>query len=262
MQTRISVALNGIPLNSLDSSIVLQGVDELAPSWNLTASTRAGLIGQHYVNTERRYRDVVVRFALANRSNYIARERALNAICSWAAKGGKLTVSYRPDKELRVVCVSLPAMNDMLQWANPYQITFRAYDVPQWINTFPNTAEISTANGEATLSVVGTAGGKLCVSAVNNSGSSCGVVTIGSGGNTIQLTSLGLGNGETLVMDYTDNDIQRIRIKSTAGVYRSVLNRRSANSVDDIWLNEGPNQVGVVSIVQLDWTLSVYGRWV
>ena len=262
MQTRISVALNGIPINSLDGSIVLQGVDEQAPNWNLTASTRAGLIGQHYINVEKRYRDVIVRFALANRSNYIGREGVLNAICRWAAKGGKLTLSYRPDKELRVVCVALPAMTDMLQWANPYQITFRAYDVPQWINTFANAAEISTANGQTTLSVVGTSGGKLRVNAVNNSGSVCDTATIISGGQTIQLTGLGLANGETLILDYTDNDIQRIRIKSASGAYRSVLAKRSVTSVDDIWLNEGPNQISVTSGVVLDWTLSAYGRWI
>ena len=47
MRTRISVALNGIELHSLDGGIVLQGVDEGAASWNISAGNRAGNAGQH-----------------------------------------------------------------------------------------------------------------------------------------------------------------------------------------------------------------------
>ena len=52
MRTRISVALNGIELHSLDGGIVLQGVDEGAASWNISAGNRAGNAGQHVTSVE------------------------------------------------------------------------------------------------------------------------------------------------------------------------------------------------------------------
>ena len=57
MRTRISVALNGAELHAIDAAIVLQGVDEGAASWNITAGNRAGNDGQHVNGVEKRYRD-------------------------------------------------------------------------------------------------------------------------------------------------------------------------------------------------------------
>lgn len=262
MLTKVSVGLNGILLTDIDSSIVLQSVEESAPSWNPTASARAHLLGQHYLTTEKRFKDVTVNFALAIRDDFAHRTEVMDRIAAWAATGGKLTLNYRNDQELRVKCITLPALTDVLKWANPYRIVFRAYDIPQWISTFPSTVSFTSALATRTLYVRGTAGGKLCVAAANHSGSTCTWIAFSvSDSQRIQLAGFELLDGETFVMDYTDNDIQRIWIQPASGPYRSILDKRSETSVDDIWVGEGPTDVSVSASCSLDWTLYTYGRW-
>ena len=67
MRTRIAVALRGEDLSSLDGAIVVQGVDENAPNWNITAGSRSGNAGQHVTGVEKRFREVVVSFAIAEK---------------------------------------------------------------------------------------------------------------------------------------------------------------------------------------------------
>ena len=156
MLTKVSVGLNGTLLTDIDSSIVLQSVEESAPTWNPTASARAHLLGQHYLTTEKRYKDVTINFALAIRDDFAHRTAVMDRIAAWAAAGGKLTLNYRNDQELRVKCITLPALTDVLKWANPYKIVFRAYDIPQWISTIPSTVSFTSALATRTLYVRGT----------------------------------------------------------------------------------------------------------
>lgn len=261
MITKMQVGLNGVLLHSLDDSIIIQGVDEQAPNMNPNVVNRAGLIGQRFMTMEKRYRDVVISFAIKKQGTLAARRAIYDKVCAWASAGGKLTLNYRPGMELRVVCTALPALANVSQWGNPMTMTFRAYNIPQWISTVADQTTVSTASAISQLTVTGNAGGKLRVAAVNNSGSACASVTLSAHGKQIKLNSLGLANGETLILDYTDDDIQRIRIKNANDEYRSVLAKRTVDSVDDIWLTAGENDVRTVASVALDWTLTCFGRW-
>ena len=232
MRTRISVALNGIELSSLDDSIVLQSVEPQTPSWNLSANSRGTRNGQRYVATEKRYRDVQVRFAIRERRDFAWRESVIQKV-------GNVT-----------------------EWTNAYQITFRAFNIPCWINEEADTASKTGSSVSTTLAVKSNGGGKLRITAANSSGSTCNTATISANGYTIALTGLGLASGERLVIDYTDDDIQRIRIRNSGGTYRSALAKRTVASDDDIWLKARSNTITATSGTSLAWTFSCYGRWV
>jgi hypothetical protein len=263
MRTRISVALNGTELTSIDSAIVLQGVDEGAASWNITAGNRAGNPGQHVTSVEKRYRDVIVSFAIAEKRDLIRRSTIIQKVCEWAAAGGDLTVNYRDRQKLRVICAQMPAVKTLTKWAETYSITFRAYAVPFWQSMDPESKTISAGtSGSATLAVKESAGGKLCFEATNSSGSTVNSVNIVVvNGTGMAFASLGLANGEKLIGDYDENDIQRLRIKNTNNVYRSVLDKRTIFSADDIMLKCGANTVSVSSEAALSWNVWTYGRW-
>lgn len=262
MRTRISVALNGIELHSIDSAIVLQGVDEGAASWNISAGNRAGNAGQHVNSVEKRYRDVVVSFAIAEKRDLIRRSDIIQRICAWAAEGGDLTISYRDRQKLRVICAQMPAVKTLTKWAESYSITFRAYDIPFWQNMDRESVTISAGtSGSATLRVKESAGGKLSFEATNGSGSTVDAVSVTANGNSLIFASLGLANGEKLIVDYDEKDIQRLRIKNTSNVYRSVLAKRTVASNDDIPLKYGVNSISVTSGAALSWNLYTYGRW-
>ena len=262
MRTKVRVSLNNTYLDTLDSTIVLQGVEEQAPSWNLTAASRGGLVGQHYVNTEKRYRDVIVSFAIREISDLAKRQDVYNKVCAWAAAGGSLKLSYRSNMELRVKCVSLPALGNVQQWANPMQMTFRAYDIPQWIDTAFTTVTQSTpgTNVSAVLQVTATGGGKLSIEVFNSSSSTCNSLTISSTRGNIAFSSLGLESNEVLRIAYTENDIQVIQIQNGT-TYRSAMDKRTVDSSDDIWLSKGNNTIRVYANVAVAFEASTKGRW-
>ena len=262
MRTRISVALNGIELHSLDVRIVLQGVDEGAASWNITAGNRAGNDGQHVTSVEKRYRDVIVSFAIAEKRDLISRSDIIQRVCAWAAAGGDLTVSYRDRQKLRVICAQMPSVKTLTKWAETYSITFRAYDIPFWQSMDAENATVSaTTSGSASIRVKESAGGKLCFEATNGSGGTVDTVSVSANGKTMAFSSLSLANGEKLIVDYDEKDIQRIRIKNTSNVYRSAMAKRTTASADDIPLKTGGNTISVTSGAALSWNLYTYGRW-
>lgn len=262
MRTRISVALNGIELHSLDGGIVLQGVDEGAASWNISAGNRAGNAGQHVTSVEKRYRDVVVSFAIAEQRDLIRRSDIIQRVCAWAAAGGDLTVSYRDRQKLRVICAQMPSVKTLTKWAETYSITFRAYDIPFWQSMDPEKATITAGtSGSATLTVKESAGGKLCFKATNNSGSTVNTVTISANGKSMAFYGLGLANGKTLMVDYDEQDIQRLRIMTGSTYNSSAMDKRAVESADDIPLKCGTNTISVTSGAAVSWEVYTYGRW-
>ena len=262
MRTRIYAALNGIPLNSLDSAIVIQGVDEAAPNWNISAGNRAGLTGQIVLSTEKRYRDVKISFAIAEKHDLIHRAQILQQVNAWAAGGGVLEVGYRPGQLLRVICAGLPEIKTLTKWAEAYSITFRAYEVPFWVSTVEESVSVAaTSSGSGALAVTGTAGGKLCFTATNGTSSSCATVSVSANGATMAFSSLGLAAGEKLIVDYDERDLQRIRIQASGGTLRSVMDKRTVESADDIPLLCGGNTITVTAQQNLTWKLYTIGRW-
>lgn len=262
MRTRISVALNGIELHSIDEAIVLQGVDEGSPSWNINAGNRANTIGQYVNSVEKKYRDVTVTFAIAEQRDLIRRHEILQQIFAWADKGGDLTVSYRDGQKLRVICTAMPAVKTLTKWAEIYSITFRAYEIPFWQSTDKTSVTIAaTSSGNTTMRLRETGGGLLCFEATNSSGSTVNTLAVAANGRNFTFSGLGLANGEKLRGDYDDRGIQRIRIQATGGTWRSAMAARATISNDDILLNPGANTVYVSSGEAVSWQLYTYGRW-
>lgn len=264
MQTRVMASLNGVSMHQVDPSIIIQKVTEAAPSWNVTAGSKATLIGQRYGGTERRFREVQIAFAIAEMRNLQSRETVLQKVASWAAEGGALTLSYRPGQWLFVVCASLPAVNGIDAWAENYTITLRAYDKPYWENAAETTVTKTGASASISMNManISTDWSKLQIRAVNSSGSVCNTLQVTANGETFKMAGLGLANGETFEVDYDDKDIQRIRIRSSGGVYRSALAKRTTDSADDLKVKPNvQNTIACSANVSLAWTMSTHGRW-
>ena len=262
MITKLSVSLNGTQLYNVDSSIIIQGIDEQMINLNPTAASRASLNGQHFVSMEKRYRDVVVSFAI-NERDFTKRRKIYGKVCTWARDGGELQVGYRnSDTVLYVVCTALPALANVSQWNNPMQMTFRAYDIPCWIDKI-GIGQAPAESSMDTSFVVenpGTMPTELEIMFANSSGSTCNTVTITSGGQKIGLTGLGLANGETLFIDHDNKDIQKIYIRN-GSTNRSVMAKRTVDSNDEIWMPVGEYPVRVQSDVALGLNFFARGRY-
>ena len=141
-------------------------------------------------------------------------------------------------------------------------MTFRAYDIPEWIKVLAVQQNGATSTANTFLcNNPGEMPTKLEIEFSNTSGSTCNTVTVTSEGQKIRLTSLGLASGESLYISYDTRDIQSIKIKNGSGVYRSVLAKRTVDSVDDIWMPPGDTYVTAQSDVALKYMYFVRGRY-
>ncbi len=251
------VALNGVELDSLDNRILIQGIDEAAGKEQISAVTLFGGTGQRITNQHRDTLDVTVRFCIRIKKNDMqAREELFEKICAWAAPGGWLTVNYKDDRRLRVVCAQYPAAGDMWNWANAYSIIFRAYSVPYWQQATPNKLMVTGSRFNRQFGVAGSAQTVLDIE-FKNSGGTCTRFKVTAGGSMIELTGLSLGSRQTLAIKHTDDGLLRI---TAAGI--SVMDKRTAESSDDLYVSPGTVTVSIDSATAGTLTISSAGRFV
>lgn len=261
MQLSRRVALNGTQLDSVDNRILIQGVRPSAGKEQISAVSLYGGVGQRITNRHRDTLDVNVVFSInIKKSDLQSRAEVFEKVCAWAAGGGWLTVNYKPDRRLRVVCAQLPDEGDMREWTNRYTIVFRAYAVPYWQQVTPATVTATSVSSTTkTLTVAGSATSVLDVEFENTSGSAIGTFSITAGSSTFSLSDLGLANGEKLVIDHTAEGILRIRIHGST--WRSVLAKRSAESSDDLYVNPGSVSISMTAAGAGTLTCSCAGRF-
>ena len=255
------VALNGVQLDSVDSRILVQGVDEAAGKDQISAVSLFGGVGQRVTNRHRDYLDVTVRFSLKIHKNDMqARSVVFEAVTAWAAEGGWLTVNYKADRRLRVVCAQFPAAGDQWNWTGVYAIVFRAYAIPYWQQAEPDRVTAAGSRITKQIGVAGSVKTVLDLSFTNTSGAACATFTVSAGGSVISLSNLGLANGETLHIGHTEDGLLRIRIQNGSS-YRSALDKRTAESSDDLWVSPGAVTVNVTAQRTGTLAISCAGRF-
>ena len=241
-------ALNGVQLDEIDSRILIQGIEPAAGKDQLTTVSLWGGVGSRVTGEHRDSLDIVVKFSLdIKRGNYTERSAVFEKIAAWAMGGGWLTVSQKPERKIRVVCAQLPAEGDPLEWTNRYSITFRAHGVPYWQQETASQLRIAGENSfTRQFGVGGTRQTVMEATFKNTSGGTVNRFDLTCGGSHIYLRNLALANGETVYIDHEDDGkrcVLRIRIQSTGGTWRSAMDKRTADSSDDLYVNPGVNNV-------------------
>ena len=250
------VALNGVELDSLDNRILIQGIDEAAGKDQISAVGTFGGAGQRITNQRRDTLDVTVRFSIRiKKTDMQAREDLFEKICAWAAPGGWLTVNYKEDRRLRVVCAQYPAAGDMWNWANSYAIIFRAYSVPYWQQATPGKLMASGTSFSRRFGVAGSARTVMDIE-FKNSGGACTRFKVTAGSSVIELKGINLLSGQTLAIGHTDDGLLRI---TAAGV--SVLDKRTEESSDDLYVYPGEVAVTIESPKAGTAIISCAGRY-
>ena len=255
-------ALNEVQLDSLDDRILVQGGDEAAGKYQIASVSLFGGVGQRITNRHRDYLEVTVRFSLrVRKSDMQTRSALLERINAWAEPGGWLTLNYKPGRRLRVVCAQYPAPGDPWNWTGVYAVVFRAYAVPFWQQNPPGMLSATGSGITRSIGVAGNTDTVLELSFKNTSGAVCGSFTVDAGSSMISLSALGLASGETLHIDHTVDGLLRIRVQSSSGSYRSVLDKRTPESSDDLWVPPGTATVSVTAQRTGTLTLSCAGRY-
>ena len=244
MILRRRVALNGVQLDSVNTAIIIQGIDVKAGKEQWSAVSYGAGDGSRVTGNRRESLDINVRFTI-NEKSYRPQQRAtiLDAVKKWAAGGGVLTLNYKSGQQARVKCVQMPEEGDA-GTRGQYTIVFRAYDVPYFVETTPTTYTRENTRGVsgASLTVNGSARTPLEFSFKNTSNTLINTFKITAGGNTIELTGLELANNYTLTLDHDAKGRQRIRV----GTMRK-MDCRTPESADELWVDPGTASITVTA---------------
>jgi len=239
------VRLGSAYLDEVDERIVIRSVEPSDPRETISAVSAASGYGQRVTGSRRDNVDVVIKFAIQEHGKTVdglqARAEVLEKVNAWAYAGGYLRLNFKPNRRLNVRLVQPASEGSLWDMTKEFQLTFRAYGVPYWEEYTANTAscggKVSSATG--TILVEGSAKTQITAELTNKSGKEIASATINIGGNSMTFSGLGLLDKEVLMVDHDTSGLVRIRIKNTAGKYRSVMATRSATSADDFIVAPG-----------------------
>ena len=266
MQLRHRVALDGVWLDSVDSRIMINKIEEPDGKENVNTVSLWGESGSRVTEKHRDSLDVTVKFQIRlKKREMAAREEVLEKVNTWAYAGGWLSTNYKNDRRIRVFLAQAAGAGDPWEWTKEYSLVFRACGVPYWQMANPSSVMRSGTNYEhLNMSVSGSTKSVLEAQFVNTSGSTIDTVSIDAGESAMSFSGLGLGNGETLVIDHDDNGLRaflRIRILSTGGVWRSAMGKRNPASSNELTVSPGQHTVVFSAGGTGKITVSNYGRF-
>ena len=236
------VALNGVQLDEVDPSIVIQSIEPADGRDNISAVGSAYGYGQRITGIRR---DTLVL-------------EAVNAWAATAADGAWLTVNYKENRRLWVTMAQVPGEGSLWDWAREYQLTFRAYAVPYWEDETATQAVSAVASsGGMTLAVPGNTKSVAEIKVANKSGASITTVSVTVDGQTMAFSGIVLGGSQTLVIDHVLSGslyYLRARIGST-----SVLAKRTG--ANDFIVKPGNRSISWSASRAVQVTASVRGRY-
>lgn len=233
MRTRYEAMMDGIALSSIDPSVYVTDIREEEPKVRREAAAYALGNGLRTGRAVRESLTVSVSFEI-HEADVRRRSEVCQRIQRWA-QGKVLSVNYRPDQRLRVVCEAQPAIGSALRWTQALEVVFTAYAVPYWEDVFATRIAV-TGNGTASVFVPGTAEHTIVEATLTNTGST-DITSArlsandrnGAVGTAFVFTGIRIPPGGTLAIAYDD---ERVLSASIDG--RSVLAQRSADSDDDL----------------------------
>jgi hypothetical protein len=254
------VALNGVQLDELDERINIKSVAPGAGKDSISAEAPGTQDGNRITGRRRDTLDIVVKFSMVIGPDEL-RERVnlLEKINAWAAGGGWLTVNYKENRQVLVVCAQAPGEGDAFEWTTVYQITFRAYSVPFWTDVAETAVKSKVAgSGSMTISVPGSAETVADVTVENKSGMTINNLSLTIAGKTMTFSGLNLGGSQKLIIDHlqtADLYVFRARIGST-----SVLGKRTG--ADEFRVKPGDRGISFSADRAVQVTVGVRGRYV
>lgn len=242
MRTRYEAWLDKNSLSAIDPAIYIRDIAYESPRFMTVANDIPGRNGQHVTKRYAQSSSVTISFEIHER-DVERRQLICQQVQTWAANGGKLTTNDRRGQQLNVICDVLPEISSALKWTQALKITFAAYEQPFWEDEWPDVVTLN-ANESKSLYVRGNgAQTRVEVSVTNTSGDVLDALTIEADASVFNLVGLTLANEETLVIDYDENGLLRMRVGE-----ESKMVCRTAESSDDLLMKTGKfNTVSIVA---------------
>lgn len=251
MITRYSCALNGQSLDSLDASIHITDVTELAPQQRIVTAAASGH-GLHVLRRVRERISVQVSF-LIREYDTVRRREVLQKVFAWANAGGVLTTGDRPGQQLNVLCDTMPGMSSLM-WLDEMTLSFTAFETPFWESAVRQSV---TTGSSAALTLPGTADDcPVSCTVVNLGSDTLTTLTLQCGSTSMTFENLALRPGDSLVLTAES------ALCSAMAAGKSVLMHRTGDSADSLLADSGAvTTVSVTADQAVAATFSARGRY-
>lgn len=235
MISRYKVWLNDVALSEVDPSIYVSDISYNAVSRQYNTSRLAARSGSYsgddYIGDNR----TTVSFSIRKYSTQ-QRQEILQSVIAWAVNGGWLKTSDRDLQRIYVRCTKLPTINSVMRWTDNLTVEFTAYDFPYWQDEVPITFELNK-DDNAVVYMPYAFG--VYVEAEITAGSALTDFEIVVGDTTLSFDNLSISNGDVIKVAYSDDH----HILDVSKGALSLLNKRTADSSDDLIAKSGNNTV-------------------
>lgn len=262
-----TAALGGVAFLSLADELLLTDIVENPVQMDTQTVPRA--MGEGMLRTVNRRESLSVRLAYQIRTQDVARRAEVrDLVAAWAAKGGVLTVSTRPGKQLQVVCDTPPAQGSSGNWTDTLELVFTAYAVPYWEDDADVSISVSTVWNESRgeyyyANVIHPTGNvdavPLRFMMLYTGTETLNRLKIISGSKAIEFTDMGVTRLNVVQITYDANGL----LKAYKGSGVSLLPMRTPESEDELFVTPGTdNQIYVLSDAEIPGaSIICRGRW-
>lgn len=254
---REDVWLNNVSLRDVDARIINIKLIEEAATQNITRATFARGDGQIITGRQRTGKTLTVQFMIRSLYDLAARNAVIDAVNAWAAQGGTLMWSARPEQQITVHAVDFAASGDIREYNTPCRITFETGAVPYWEDVTPTVYTGVGSSGSGNIILRGNAPTWIDVSATGRS-AILQSLSVTFGGNTIAFSGFELASGYPLKLYHDENGI--FRAVSDMPPYH-YMQFRSAASADDLTGGPGKTAFSYTANTSVDFVISARGRW-
>jgi len=235
MTSRYEVWVNDAALSDIDPRIYVADIGYQPANVTRSSGRLAGGQGElasgwDYYGTSKTTVSCVIRAY-----NTSERQRVIQSIVRWAQAGGWLKTSDRPDQRIYVKPTRLPAAGSVMRWLDAVSIEFTAYEWPFWQEM--NAQTVALTDGQTKTLRYNSALPGYAEFDIELTGSTSSV-TVTVNGEHITLDNLGVSGGH-IVLSYSDEH----HIQSIIHRVTSVIQKRTADSADDLILRPGENTV-------------------
>lgn len=235
MISRYTVWLNDVSLSEVDPEIYVSDISYNAVSRQYNTSrlaARSGSFsGDDYIGENK----TTITFSI-RKYNTKQRQEVLQSVIAWAVYGGWLKTSDRQLQRIYVRCTKLPSINSVMRWTDNITMEFTAFDFPYWQDMSPTTVYLDSGDNETVYMPYAF---DVYVEAKITAASSLTEFEIVVGDTTFSFENLSISSGDVITVAYSDDHhILDVSVGSL-----SLLNKRTADSSDDLIATIGQNEV-------------------
>lgn len=260
MVMRCRASLDGHELDAIDENIYILDISE-NPAYSTSSVARPGLYGSHFTTQKRTGMEIKISFQVRE-YDVAKRQYIADRIFEWC--GGKvLKTSTRPGKQINVVCTGFPNITSALKWTDTLSVSLTAYECPYWSDEYETEiTEQNKRNFSKSLFIPGNTYTEMNAALKNVSSSSTIYnMQFEVGDSKFVFEHLGLAKGETFHISHKDGYIEMYITSADGAEKRSVYDKRTVDSTDELILRPGENAITASAQWNCDWRISARGKW-